>query len=75
MILPDPVIYTRPLHVWLGFLTFLLLLTQITLGIIMVGWAGMSSKVHFFHTRVIWIILLIIVLIHGFYGFEIYFLK
>jgi hypothetical protein len=73
MILPEPVVFTKPLHVWLGMIILLLVLTQISLGITLVKTG--NRKVYFFHTRVVWVILIIIALIHGFYGFQIYFLK
>jgi len=72
MILQDPLIFTKPLHVWLGMLTFLLVVTQISLGIILIKTG--KRQVRFFHTKIVWVIILIIALIHGFYGFEIYFL-
>jgi succinate dehydrogenase hydrophobic anchor subunit len=74
MILPDPIIFGRPIHVWLGLLTLLLLLFQIVLGIFVVNGVGRGTRVHFIHTKVNWIILLLIALIHGYYGFQIYFL-
>lgn len=69
MILPDPIIFTKPLHVWLGAVTILLLLTQISIGL---RWLKVPFWVH---TRVVWRILIVIALIHGYYGFQIYFLK
>lgn len=69
MILADPIIYAKPLHVWLGFLALLLLLLQISIGLRIL-------KLPFWvHRKIVWWVLLIVVLIHGFYGFEIYFLK
>ena len=69
MILADPIIFTKPLHVWLGAVTILLLLTQILIGLRLL-------KVPFWvHTKVIWRILIVIALIHGYYGFQIYFLQ
>lgn len=69
MILPNPIVFTKPLNVWLGFLTLFLLITQILIGLRVI-------KVPFsVHTKVLWIILIIVALIHGFYGFEINFLK
>lgn len=69
MILPDPIIFTKPLNVWLGFLALLLLILQILVG------AQILKLPFWLHRKVIWVVLLIVVLIHGFYGFEIYFLK
>lgn len=69
MILPNPIIFTKPLNVWLGFLALLLLILQILIG------AQILKLPFWLHQKVIWIILLVVVLIHGFYGFEIYFLK
>lgn len=69
MILSDPIIAGQPLHIWLGMLTFIFLILQILIG-------ARFLKLPFkLHTRVIWIILLALALVHGFYGFEIYFLK
>jgi hypothetical protein len=69
MILTDPIIFTKPLHIWLGLLAFLLLLLQISVGLRII-------KLPFWvHQKLIWWILLLVVLVHGFYGFEIYFLK
>lgn len=69
MILPDPVVFGKPLNVWLGFLTLFLLILQILVG------TRILKLPFWVHTRVIWILLLIVALIHGFVGFEIYFLK
>lgn len=69
MILPDPIVFSKPLHVWLGFLTLFLLILQILIG-------RRILKLPFsFHTNVVWKILIIVALIHAFYGFEIYFLR
>lgn len=67
MILPDPLIFSKPLHVYLGMLLFLIVLFQIGIG-------KRIIKLPFWvHTKIIWKVILIIALIHGFYGFEIYF--
>lgn len=69
MILPDPIIFTKPLHVWLGMIIYILLVFQILTGLRIIRtplWV---------HMRFLWIILIILATIHGFYGFEIYFLK
>lgn len=69
MILPDPLIFNKPVHIWLGMLTFLFVITQILIG-------TKILKVPFWiHTKVIWKIILVLALIHSFYGFEIYFLS
>lgn len=69
MILPDPLIFDKPLHVWLGFLTLFFLILQILVG-------SQILKLPFWtHKKLIWVILLILALVHGFYGFEIYFLS
>ena len=69
MILPDPIIFTKPLHVWLGIVILLLLITQILIGL-------RFLKVPFWiHTKVIWRALLVLALILGYYGFQIYFLQ
>lgn len=73
MILADPIIFTKPFHIWLGFVNLALLLTQISLGITLIRRGG--KRVIFFHTKIVWVILLIVVLIHAFYGFQLYFLK
>ncbi len=69
MILPDPIIFNKPLNIWLGFLALFLLLLQISIG------TRILKLPFWVHTRVVWIALLIVVLIHGFYGFELYFLR
>ncbi len=69
MILADPIIFTKPLHVWLGMVIFLLVLLQIGIGTRII-------KLPFWvHTRIVWILILTLAIIHGFYGFEIYFLR
>ncbi len=51
MILPDPLIFARPLHVWLGMIIFLILIFQISVGLKYI-------KIPFwYHTKVIWRIL------------------
>ncbi len=69
MILPDPLLFDKPLHLWLGLVTLLLLIFQILVG------AQIIKLPFWTHKKLIWIILLTVALIHGFYGFEIYFLK
>ena len=69
MILPDPLVFTRPLHVWLGLVLFVLVSLQILIGM------RILKLPFWLHTRVIWILILVVMLIHGFYGFEIYFLR
>lgn len=69
MILPDPKLFSKPLHVWLGMVTFLFVIIQILIG------TRMLKLPFWLHTKVLWIIILLLVLVHGFYGFEIYFLK
>ncbi|OGY21845.1 MAG: hypothetical protein A2126_01525 [Candidatus Woykebacteria bacterium GWB1_45_5] len=73
MSLPDPIIFSKPLHVWLGILTLLLLIIQISLGIAMVKTA--RKNLYRIHTKVVWMVLIIVALIHAYYGFQIYFLK
>jgi hypothetical protein len=69
MIIPDPIIFTKPLHIWLGLVALILLITQILIG-------AKVIKVPFsVHTKTLWKILIIVALIHAFYGFERYFLK
>ena len=68
MILPDPLLFTKPLHVWLGMLLFLLILFQIGLG------TRIIKLPFWIHTKINWIVILTLGIIHGFYGFEIYFL-
>lgn len=69
MILENPLIFNKPLNVWLGFLALILLILQISIG------ARVLKLPFWIHTRILWIVLLIVVLIHAFYGFQIYFLK
>lgn len=69
MILPDPIINNVPLHVWLGMVTFFFVLVQMAIGLKIL-------KVPFWiHTKVVWVIILILAIVHGFYGYEIYFLR
>lgn len=69
MILPDPVVLSKPLNVWLGFVTLVLLIIQILVG-------RRILKVPFsVHTDILWKILIVVALVHAFYGFEIYFLR
>jgi len=69
VILPDPIVFSKPLHVWLGILTLLFILLQISVG-------KRIIKIPFWwHRKVIWKIILVLAIIHGFYGFEIYFLS
>ncbi|HLB95610.1 MAG TPA: hypothetical protein VJK26_01750 [Patescibacteria group bacterium] len=69
MILPNPIIWGRPLNIWLGFLALGLLILQILIG------ARILKLPFWVHTRVVWILLLIVVLIHAYYGIQISFLK
>ncbi len=69
MILPNPIIFSKPLNVWLGLVTLVLLILQILIG------ARIIKAPFTVHTAILWKILLVVALIHGFYGFEIYFLK
>ena len=69
MILPNPIIFSKPLNIWLGLLSLVLLIIQILVG-------SRIIKVPFIvHTKFLWKILLMVVLIHAFYGIEIYFLR
>lgn len=67
--LPNPLIFGKPLNIWLGFLALILLLFQIALG---KRWIKLPFT---WHTKIVWIVLLIVVLVHGWYGFQIYFLQ
>lgn len=68
MILPDPIIFTKPLHIWLGIITYSLVVFQILIG-------TRILKVPFWiHTKVNWKIIITIATIHAFYGIQIYFL-
>lgn len=65
--LPNPIIFDKPLNIWLGFLALLLLIIQILIG-------KRILKLPFWvHTNVVWIILLVVVLIHAWYGISITF--
>lgn len=67
MFLPDPLIFSKPFHIWLGILTYLLIVLQIGIGTRFI-------KLPFWvHTRVVWIALLAIATIHMIYGISIYF--
>lgn len=69
ILLQNPIIFGKPLNIWLGFVALFLLLLQISIG---KRWIKLPF---WLHRKVIWIILLTIVLIHAFYGFQIYFLN
>lgn len=71
--LPDPIIFSKPLFIWLGMLAFLLLLTQIFLGIALVRIG--NQKVKFIHTKIVWVILAIVIIFHAIYGIQLYFLR
>lgn len=63
----DPLIFDKPLHIWLGMLTFLLILLQIGIGTRII-------KLPFWvHTRIVWIAILVVGLVHAIYGIIIYF--
>jgi len=69
MILPDPLIFARPFHVWLGLVLYILIVVQILIG-------TKFLKVPFWwHTRVNWVAIIAIATVHGIYGFQIYFLR
>ena len=69
MRLSDPLISGVPFHVWLGMVVFFFAIVQILIG-------TRILKVPFWiHTRVVWVIILLLGLIHGFYGYQIYFLN
>jgi hypothetical protein len=67
MTIPDPLIFQKPLHIWLGMLTFLCILAQIMIGL-------QILKVSFWvHTKILWKIILTLGLVHAIYGVSIYF--
>jgi len=67
--LPNPILFGKPLNIWLGLLALILLILQILIG-------RRIIKVPFsYHTNIVWKILLAVVLLHAYYGFEIYFLQ
>ena len=69
IIIPDPLIFGKPLHVWLGIVLTVLVILQILIG-------KRILKIDFwYHRNVIpWLILAVLSL-HAWYGFQIYFLK
>ena len=69
MILPNPLILSKPLHVWLGMLTFLLVILQILTGL------RILKLPLWVHIKLLWRIILIVAIFHFIYGFQIYFLK
>ncbi len=73
MMFPDPIIFSKPLFIWLGMLAFLLLLTQISLGIALVRTG--NQKVRFIHTKIVWVVLVIVVIFHAIYGIQLYFIR
>jgi len=68
--LPNPIIWKQPLNAWLGLVLLVLILLQMGIGI---GWISLPFKS--WHKRILPIAILVIMLIHGWYGFQIYFLK
>ncbi|OGD63277.1 hypothetical protein A2160_02115 [Candidatus Beckwithbacteria bacterium RBG_13_42_9] len=69
MLLSDPIILAKPLHIWLGFIALMLLIVQILIG------TRIVKLPFWFHTQIVWKILLIVVLLHALYGFKLYFLS
>ncbi|MCL5773906.1 MAG: cupredoxin domain-containing protein [Firmicutes bacterium] len=69
MLLPDPQIFQKPLHVWLGLFMALLVIIQILVG------TRILKMDFWFHRRLFPVIIAIILLFHGWYGFQLYFLQ
>lgn len=69
-LLPNPIIFSRPLNAWLGLVLLVLILLQMGIGI---GWIQLPFKT--WHKRILPIAILVIMLIHGYYGLQIYFFK
>lgn len=65
--LPNPILFGHPLNIWLGILTFLLIILQIGIG------TRILKLPFWIHTRVVWIILLFVAIIHAYYGIQITF--
>lgn len=69
MILANPLIFGKPLNIWLGFLALFLLILQILVG------TRILKLPFWLHKKVIWVVLLVVVLIHAFYGIQITFFR
>lgn len=69
-LLPNPMIFGRPLNAWLGLALLVLILLQMAVGI---GWVQLPFKS--WHKRILPIVILVIMLIHAWYGLAIYFFK
>lgn len=68
--LTNPLIFNKPLNVWLGFVLVILILLQISIG---KGWIKLPFNT--WHKNLLPWAIVIVMLIHGWYGFQIYFLK
>lgn len=67
--LPNPIIFTKPLNIWLGILALLLILLQISIG------TRILKLPFWVHTRIVWILILIVALLHAYYGIMITFFR
>jgi hypothetical protein len=67
--LPNPIIFRKPLQVWLGVLAFIVLIVQILVG------AQILKIPFWWHTKVLWIVLLVLTIVHGIYSFQRYFFR
>lgn len=70
IIIPDPIIFKSPLRVWLGMILAVLVLLQ--MGI---GKGIIKLNFNLWHRKIIPILIILILLLHFWYGFQIYFLK
>ena len=62
-------IFGRPVFVWLGLITLLLIILQILVG------TRILKLPFFWHRKVIWVLVITFALLHAFYGIWIYFIK
>lgn len=68
--LPNPIIFNRPLNAWLGILLLVLILLQIAIG---KGWVNLSFSA--WHKKWLPIIIVVVMLWHAWYGLQIYFFR
>lgn len=66
-----PIIFDKPLYVWLGILLLPLLISQILTGIAMMKGKSGVLRYH----KIIAILIIMVVIVHAFYGLSLWFLK
>jgi hypothetical protein len=67
--IPDPLIFDKPFHLWLGLFGMVLLLIQAMVG------KHIIKLPLWVHSKLIWITIFLVAVVHGYYGIQIYFFK